>query len=154
VLPLPYSRYTQGAVTTPSRGGGTYTANYHRPTKSHPALSHPTQGAGMWRTATPSSIGSAPFTCFGCGQPGHKIAKCPIKNGTPPASTQTRQTATPDTPCKNVARVVRNRLNHMTAEDAQDAPDVVYGMFLVQRVIASVLFDSGSTCSYISTKFA
>ena len=42
----------------------------------------------------------------------------------------------------------------MTAEDAQDAPDVVYGMFLVQGVIALVLFDSGATCSYISTKFA
>jgi hypothetical protein len=31
---------------------------------------------------------------------------------------------------------------------------VVYGMFLVQGVITSVLFDSGVTCSYISTKFA
>jgi hypothetical protein len=41
----------------------------------------------------------------------------------------------------------------MTAEDAQEASDVVYGMFLVQGVIASILFDSGATCSYISTKF-
>jgi hypothetical protein len=42
----------------------------------------------------------------------------------------------------------------MTAEDAQDAPDVVYDMFLVQGVIALVLIDSRATCSYISTKFA
>jgi hypothetical protein len=42
----------------------------------------------------------------------------------------------------------------MTTEDAQDASDVVYDMFLVQGVIALVLFYSGATCSYISTKFS
>jgi hypothetical protein len=131
VLPQPRSRYTQWAVTAPSRGGGTYTANYHRPAQGRPAQSHPTQGAGTWRTATPTPTSSAPFTYFGCGQPGHKIAECPVKNGTPPASTQTRQTATPTAPCKNVAGAVCSRLNHMTVEHAQDAPDVVYGMFLV-----------------------
>jgi len=31
---------------------------------------------------------------------------------------------------------------------------MVYGMFLVLGVIASILFDSEATCSYISTKFA
>jgi Pyruvate/2-oxoacid:ferredoxin oxidoreductase delta subunit len=154
VLPLPRSRYTQGAVTALSHGGGTYIANYHRPAQSHPTLGHPTQGTGTWRTATPTTTGSTPFTCFGCGQPGHKIAECLIKNGTPPASTQARQTTTPAAPHKNVLGAVCCRLNHMTAEDAQDAPDVVYGMFLVQGVIASVLFNSGATCSYISTKFA
>jgi hypothetical protein len=39
-------------------------------------------------------------------------------------------------------------------EDAQDAPNVVYGMFLVQGVMALVLFDSGATCSYVTSKFA
>jgi hypothetical protein len=87
VLPQPYSCYTLGAVTTPRCGGGTYTANYHRPAQSRPTLSRPTQGAGTWRTATPTSTGSAPFTYFSCGQPGHKIAECPIQNGTPPTLT-------------------------------------------------------------------
>jgi hypothetical protein len=67
VLPQPHSRYTQGVVTAPSRGGGTYTTNYHRPAQSRLASSPPTQGAGTWRTATPTPTGSAPFTCFGCG---------------------------------------------------------------------------------------
>ena len=31
---------------------------------------------------------------------------------------------------------------------------MVYGMFLVNGNTASVLFDSGATCSYISSKFA
>jgi hypothetical protein len=131
VLPQPRSRYTQGAVTAPSRGGGTYTANYHCPAQSCLAPSHPTQGTGMWRTATPTPIGSVPFTYFSCGQPSHKIIECPVKNGTPPASTQARQASTPAALRKNIAGAVRSRLNHMTTEDAQDAPDVVYGMFLV-----------------------
>jgi hypothetical protein len=42
MLPQPHSRYTQEAVTALSRGGGTYTANYHRLTQSCLALSHPT----------------------------------------------------------------------------------------------------------------
>jgi len=42
-LPPLRPRYTQGAVTAPSRGGGTYTANYHRPAQSSPAPSRPTQ---------------------------------------------------------------------------------------------------------------
>jgi hypothetical protein len=87
VLPQPCSCYTQGVVTTLSHRGGTYTANYHHPAQSRLALSRPTQGAGTWRTATPTPTGSAPFTCFGCGQPSHKIAERPIKNGTPPALT-------------------------------------------------------------------
>jgi hypothetical protein len=79
MLSQPRSRYTQGVVTTPSHGGGTYTTNYHRPIQSRPAPSCPTQGASTWRTATPTPTGSAPFTCFGCGQPGHKIAECPSR---------------------------------------------------------------------------
>jgi hypothetical protein len=92
VPPPPRSCYTQGAMTAPSRGGGTYTANYHRLA----------QGAGTWRTATPTSTGGAPFTCYGCGQSSHKITECLVKNSTPPALTQARQAATPAAPCKNV----------------------------------------------------
>jgi hypothetical protein len=34
-------------------------------------------------------------------------------------------------------------VNHVTAEDAQQAPDVVFGMFLENTNSAIVLFDSG-----------
>jgi hypothetical protein len=79
VLPQPRSRYTQGAVTTLSRGGGTYTTNYHHPAQSHLAPSRPTQGVGTWRTATPTPTGSAPFTCFGCGQPVTRSLSAPSR---------------------------------------------------------------------------
>ncbi|MBJ4058730.1 aspartyl protease family protein, partial [Salmonella enterica subsp. enterica serovar Goldcoast] len=44
-------------------------------------------------------------------------------------------------------------MNHVTAEEAQTAPDVVLGMFLVNSVPASVLFDSGASHSFIAINF-
>ena len=38
----------------------------------------------------------------------------------------------------------------MAAKTAQDAQDVVIGMFLVNSAPASVLFDSGASHSFIS----
>ena len=41
----------------------------------------------------------------------------------------------------------------MAAETAQEAQDVVFGMFLVNSAPASVLFDSGASYSFIYTQF-
>jgi hypothetical protein len=48
----------------------------------------------------------------------------------------------------------RGRLTHLTEEEARDAPDVVTGEYLIHGSKALVLFDSGATCSYISSKCA
>ena len=42
----------------------------------------------------------------------------------------------------------------MNAEEAQEAPDVVLGMFFVNSVLARVLFDSGSSHSFVIEEFA
>ena len=57
-------------------------------------------------------------------------------------------------PHKPIVGPTHGRVTHLTTEDAQNTPGVVYGMVLVQGSKALVLFESGSTCSYISTKFA
>jgi hypothetical protein len=44
-------------------------------------------------------------------------------------------------------------LNHLTAEEAVIAPDVTLGEFLIDSVLATVLFDIEAQFSYISTKF-
>jgi hypothetical protein len=44
-------------------------------------------------------------------------------------------------------------LNHLTTEDAAAARDIALGVFLVDSVLATVLFDTGAQFSYISTKF-
>jgi hypothetical protein len=41
----------------------------------------------------------------------------------------------------------------VAAETAQEAQDVVFGMFLVNSASASVLFDSGASHSFISAQF-
>ena len=41
----------------------------------------------------------------------------------------------------------------MNAEEAQEAPDVVLGMFSVNLVLARVLFDSGASHSFVTEEF-
>jgi hypothetical protein len=47
----------------------------------------------------------------------------------------------------------RGRVNHVSAETAQENPQVVLGMFFVNSIPASVLFDSGASHSFISAQF-
>jgi hypothetical protein len=65
-----------------------------------------------------------------------------------------RQASAQGAPRKLAVGATRSRLTHLIAEDAQDAPDAVYGMFLVHGVLALVLFHSGATCSCITSKYA
>jgi hypothetical protein len=48
---------------------------------------------------------------------------------------------------------VRGRINHVAIEDAQEAPDVVLGTFLVNSNTAIILFDSGALHSFISAEY-
>jgi hypothetical protein len=41
----------------------------------------------------------------------------------------------------------------MTSEEAQQAPDVVLGMFLASSHPATILYDSGASHSFISSSF-
>jgi hypothetical protein len=45
------------------------------------------------------------------------------------------------------------RVNHMTSDEAQQAQDIVLGMFLASSHPATVLFDSGASHSFISSGF-
>ena len=47
----------------------------------------------------------------------------------------------------------RGRLNHLTAKEAREEPDIVTGEFMISGNKALVLFDSGTTSSYVTTKF-
>jgi hypothetical protein len=48
---------------------------------------------------------------------------------------------------------MRGRVNHMTSEEAQQAPDVVLGLFLASSHPATILFDSRASHSFISSSF-
>ena len=49
--------------------------------------------------------------------------------------------------------MARGRLNHVNAEDALEAPDIVLGTFPVNSVPATVLFDSGASHSFVTEPF-
>jgi hypothetical protein len=47
----------------------------------------------------------------------------------------------------------QGRVNHVTAESAAEAPNVVIGTFMVNTHSATVLFDTGATHSFITQSF-
>jgi hypothetical protein len=47
----------------------------------------------------------------------------------------------------------RDRVNHIKAQEAQEAQGVVLGEFLVSSFLATILFDSGVSHSFISSSF-
>ncbi|WVZ90408.1 hypothetical protein U9M48_036714 [Paspalum notatum var. saurae] len=107
-----------------------------------------------------------PRTCFKCGKPGHFQFNCPqqmrpaastfsnsvngpkqtsVTGNRPAASTQSGK---PPLPPANKARI-----NHVEAQEAQQATGVALGEFLVNSVKATVLFDFGASHSFISSSF-
>nr|AAX93001.1 retrotransposon protein, putative, Ty3-gypsy sub-class [Oryza sativa Japonica Group]ABA91620.1 retrotransposon protein, putative, Ty3-gypsy subclass [Oryza sativa Japonica Group] len=119
-------------------------------------------------TSFKSPQGPSAVQCFRCNQMGHYARQCPQN----PTNTSSRHangsTARTPTPAAAQSRPSsqasgqgtcasnnfgRGRVNHIQAETAQDAPDVVMGMFSVNSVPAIVLFDSGASHSFISQAF-
>jgi hypothetical protein len=48
---------------------------------------------------------------------------------------------------------MHGRVNHVTAEEAQEAKDVVLGTFLINSVPATILFDSRASHSFITERY-
>ena len=76
---------------------------------------------------------------------GHKKTECPklLMNPEPLRAVEGKKDA-----AKTKARAFT-----ITAEEAKAEPDVVSGTFLVNKVPATVLFDSGASRSFVSVKF-
>jgi hypothetical protein len=83
-----------------------------------------------------------PSGCFNCRELGHYASIFPQRNmQTPQKGNRVQQ------------NYMHGRVNHVTAEEAQEAKDVVLGTFLINSVPATVLFDSGASHSFITEQF-
>ena len=103
--------------------------------------------------------------CFSCGKEGHFAVACPNKN-TGPTPVKFNLGSAAKTPAAGRGRGILNtprstpnapghgRVNHVTVEHAQEAPDVVLGMFPINSYYGLVLFDTGASHSFISRSFA
>jgi hypothetical protein len=96
--------------------------------------------------------------CYTYGQPGHFSKECPLKKPSAPSLSAPRPNQGQG--CgphgrnqKTQANSARGRLNHVTAEEAAEAPDVIMGTFLVNSIPARVLFDSGASHSFVTEHF-
>jgi hypothetical protein len=109
--------------------------NMQQGPRSNAPTSHdaPTQG---------SRTGGA---CFKCGLIGHFAWQCPTRSTTPGAGNQVK--------LQGQQNFINGRVNHMTSEEAQQAQDIVVGMFLASSHPATILFDFGASHSFISSSF-
>src|SRR6185295_11049339 len=107
--------------------------------------------------------------CFNCQETGHYIANCPYAKNKSAASAFSNTVNGPRPPVSGANRVPvgrnnkgnnnsqqpygRTRVNHINAQEAQGAQGVVLGEFLVSSNLATILFDSGTSHSFISSNF-
>jgi hypothetical protein len=94
--------------------------------------------------------------CYNYGEKGHYANRCP--NPHTHANQTATATPTPTSGAISISVVAKQnyacgRVNHVTVEEAQKAPDVVIGMFVVNDTSAVVLFDSRASHSFISTVY-
>nr|CAE02079.2 OSJNBa0074B10.7 [Oryza sativa Japonica Group] len=83
--------------------------------------------------------------CFNCFEPGHFADKCP--------KPRRKQGQAPPRPNNGGKDVIRGRANHVTTEDVLTTPDVIVDTFLIHSILATILFDSGASHSFISVPF-
>jgi len=101
---------SQGPVRQPTQQPQQQHTGYQVP---QPPIQNPQQ---QNRTGQGSSnIGP----CYNCKEMGHLANRCPNKKAQGPNQQPPRQ------------NYMQGRVNHVTAESAQDAPNVVFGMFFV-----------------------
>jgi hypothetical protein len=83
--------------------------------------------------------------CFKCGLTGHFAWQCPTRAVAPGAGNQVKP--------QGQQNFMYGRFNDLTSEEAQQAQDMVLGMFLASSHPATILFDFGASHSFVSSSF-
>jgi hypothetical protein len=94
--------------------------------------------------------------CYAYGEKGHFANQCPNLHNCPPQTVVSTPAPTRGANSVLVAarqNYVCGKVNHVAAEEAQEAPNVVIGMFFINYASAVVLFDTGASHSFISATY-
>jgi hypothetical protein len=83
--------------------------------------------------------------CFKCGMNGHLARQCPNKLSALGSGNLSRP--------QGQQNYTYGKINQVTTEEAQQAQDIVLGMFLASSHPTIVLFDMGASHSFISSIF-
>jgi hypothetical protein len=117
----------------------------NRQQPSHQSLQQGPRSNAPTTHGAPTQRNRTGGACFKCGLTGHFAWQCPTRSTTPGAGNQVKP--------QGQQIFMQGRVNHMTSEEAQQAPDVVLGMLLASSHPATILFDSGASHSFISSSF-
>jgi hypothetical protein len=108
------------------------------------------------RTQATQDPQQADRRCYNCGEQEHYTNQC--LNSCTHVNQSAIATPTPTCGANSVPIAAKQnyahgRVNHVDVEEAQEAPDVVIGMFLINDTSVVVLFDSGTSHSFISNAY-
>jgi len=145
-----YQPPQQGYQQRPQQGaqGQRYPNQQSRPAPQALRQGVPTPSAGNQNATPPPGR-----NCYKCGDPGHYANVCPQKL---PSNQQGQKLAPQQQqgrPAQQNKAPWQGKVNHVTAEAAAEAPNVVIGTFLVNSKPATVLFDTGATHSFITKSY-
>jgi hypothetical protein len=108
------------------------------------------------RTHATQDLAQADRRCFNYGEKGHYTNRYPhlrTHANQPITPTPTPTRGANSIPVVTKQNYARGRVNHVAVEEAQEAPDIVIGMFYVNDASVVVLFDSGASHSSISAAY-
>jgi hypothetical protein len=94
--------------------------------------------------------------CYNCGEEEHYANRCPNPRthvNHPAIATPAPTRGANSIPVAAKQNYAHGRVNHVVVEEAQEAPDVVIGMFLINDTSVVVLFNSGASHSFISSAY-
>jgi hypothetical protein len=93
---------------------------------------------------------------YACGEKGHFANQCPNPRNRPPqtvVSTPAPTRGANYVPVASRQNYVCGKVNLIAVEEAQEAPDVVIGIFFINDTSVVVLFDFGASYSFISAAY-
>jgi hypothetical protein len=108
------------------------------------------------RTQATQDLQQANRRCYSCGEQGHYANRCPNSRtcvSQPAIATPAPTRGANSIPVAAKQNYARGRVNHVAMEEAQEAPDVVISMFLINDTSTVVLFNSGASHSFISVAY-